>query len=104
MKDKVNVHISIGNSDDRLSQHEWSNFIRDVKTAITSSLAYVHGEWYSSLTSQWQNACWALEFNCDTLGSTDLIIVFRHNLSDIARRYEQKSIAWLEGETEFIEP
>jgi hypothetical protein len=56
----------------------------------------MHGVWYSLPTSAYTNACWSFdvaEVNIDLL---------RGALAMRARQYDQDSIAWLSGETEFI--
>lgn len=57
----VNCLIQIGNSDDRLSQGEWSRFIAEMRDLFRPSGFQVHGEWFSGPDQPWQNANWTVE-------------------------------------------
>lgn len=94
------VYISIGNSDDKLSQREWANFLGSAWQLInTEKGAHVHGEWHSSPTSAYQNACWCVELSDGvTVGR------LRAGLRHLAREYRQDSIAWAVASTEFLPP
>lgn len=90
------IIISIGNSDNKLSQEEWANFVAEVNLAITD---YQDGRYFfggSSNWERWQNACWWVE--CQDENSHML----KGRLTAIRRKYSQDSIAWLSGEVEFI--
>lgn len=96
------VYISIGNSDDKLTQKQWSIFCIAVDLILRST-THIHGEWYSRSSSQYQNACWCVEFDphaqviahedADTLETQDYLV---RRLRQLARRFEQNSIAWAE--------
>ena len=92
------VYVSIGNSDDKLSQQEWSRFYGSVSVELSSAARSVHGQWQSLPSSPFQNACWCIEVsNSDAAGLKAL-------LAEIAKEFEQDSIAWAEAPvTEFIE-
>lgn len=68
---RVNAYISIGNSDDKLSQQEWSRFIEVTRDFLTGNRGnhlggqvwQIHGEWYSRPDHPWQNANWCVEIN-----------------------------------------
>lgn len=97
------VYISIGNSDDKLSQNQWSAFCINVDAALNLAIRYagatVHGRWHSLPNEQWQNACWCIEF-VDGNGS---INEYRSELRRLAGVFGQDSIAWAEVErTEFL--
>lgn len=92
------VYISIGNSDDKLTQAEWAEFYAATNFAIRDDAHVVHGQWLSGPVSPWQNACWCVEVpdrNAFRL---------RQRLADLAHTYRQGSIAWAEATTEFIGP
>lgn len=92
----ITVYISIGNSDDKLSQAEWAAYYRDVNLAIRNWIGDVHGQWVSEPASAWQNACWCVEVGEGRDGLRDA-------LADLARKYRQDSIAWAEAPvTEFL--
>ena len=94
------VYVSIGNSDDKLTQREWHDFTESVD-ALLSSATHTHGVWFSSPHSRWQNACWCVEFEDDY---PDVIAWARKRLGELAAEYRQDSIAWAVAQTEFIGP
>lgn len=93
------VYISIGNSDDKLSQERWAAFVQDVHDAVNDWSAAIHGAWHSEARSPYQNACWCAEFvgaDAEPLKVT---------LASYARDYGQDSIAWaVAPSTEFLSP
>jgi hypothetical protein len=90
------VHVSIGNSDDKLSQREWSEFARYFDITMRMHCEKIHGEWYSLPNSPWQNACLVGEIHSDRMES------LRSELSALRETYGQDAVAWLAGTTEFI--
>lgn len=92
------IHVAIGNSDDRLTQAQWSAFVADVDQTIRFWATTVHGYWHSLPDAEWQNAAWAFEI--EGVGREDL----RKELADAARHHHQESIAWNESTTYFITP
>lgn len=97
------VYISIGNSDDKLTQREWFEFYRDVDnavrfTSVKLGTPVVHGAWTSLPIVPWQNACWCVEL---TPGLSERL---RRVLPFMAHEYRQDSIAWAEATTEFLTP
>jgi len=89
------VHISIGNSDGRLTTVEWADYYHDTDEFIRSQALQVYGAWHSLPAVPWLNACWAIQ-------ADEFDDLLRVGLAELARKYGQDSIAWLEGETEFI--
>lgn len=92
------IYVSIGNSDDKLSQEEWSFFQKDVDDLIQDFSIAVFGSWVSLPRDPWQNACWAFECKPDEKAQ------LRIELFALAATFKQDSIAWCEGPTEFIMP
>jgi hypothetical protein len=99
------VYISIGNSDDKLTQAEWSSYVQDVDRLFESAVRYegarVHGRWHSLPHEPWQNACWCAEWHEDLAPE---LAALKRMLAIAARDYGQDSIAWAEATTTFIEP
>lgn len=93
----INVYLSIGNSDDKLSQLEWAKFITRIRADIVNHASQLHGAWFSAPDSTWQNACWCLEFasEADMKRAREAAITIR-------RQYRQDSVAWAVAEPEFI--
>lgn len=97
----ITVYISIGNSDDYLSQERWAEFVGVLHTLTDpyADDAWVmarHGEWFSDPWSPWQNACWCVELDEDAAPA------LKAELGRVARRYQQESIAWAEASTTFL--
>jgi hypothetical protein len=94
----VTIHVAIGNSDNRLTQQEWSSYFHEVDLLVRSAAPHIHGTWLSASESPYQNACWGFE-----LSETGW---YRRRVQDalreIAGRYGQDSVAWNESETEFL--
>lgn len=95
----MNVVVSIGNTDSKLSQLQWANFVADVESEVQRQCERIHGRWFSTPVGPYQNAAWC--FDLYRPGSS---IDLKNALSELARRYDQDSIAWLAGTTEFISP
>jgi hypothetical protein len=92
----MSVYISIGNSDDKLSQSTWAHFVSDVDGLINGYATMKHGKWFSAADAPWQNACWCIEV------SGEAKALLRTALANTAGAFEQDSIAWAEAETEFL--
>jgi hypothetical protein len=93
------VYISIGNSDNKLTQSQWHTYIDDVRHSVNTYAKKVHGEWFSLPDSAYQNACWCVEIRRGTPVSE-----LRNELIEHAFYYLQDSIAWAVAETEFLQP
>lgn len=89
------VYISIGNSDDKLSQRLWCEFVNAVEEELVG--LKMHGAWFSRPDAAWQNACWLVEIPEGTWRP-----YLRERLRTLAGEYNQDSIAWSEAETEFL--
>lgn len=93
------VYISIGNSDDKLKQSEWSDFCNDTNDAVEVFGFQTHGVWFSTPAGPWQNACWCFEIRSDKIPG------MKRHLSAIARTYSQDWISWVQSpDTETIHP
>jgi len=91
------VYLSIGNSDDKLTQREWSAFTLDVASQVAGYADTIHGTWFSSSSAPWQNACWCLEFS-----DPEKCQAAREAVTQVRKAYRQESAAWAIAETEFI--
>jgi hypothetical protein len=83
------VYISIGNSDDKLTQQEWSRFWVDVAGQVVSMAKETHGAWFSNPVGGYQNACWCVEFSTDETEAAA-----RTEAAALSDKYGQDSIAW----------
>lgn len=92
------VYVSIGNSDDKLSQADWSDFYWHTDEKIRATTTKIHGAWQSVTSARWQNACWCIDVE---LPATRAYL--KHQLKTLGIKYHQDSIAWAEVlETEFL--
>jgi hypothetical protein len=89
------IVIQIGNSDDKLTQKEWSYFVTRVSNTLDTLGAEVHFSGGSAAIAPWQNYCWVVGMS----SADDL----RRRLANMAKTYNQDSIALTIGDTEFIE-
>lgn len=89
------TYISIGNSNNKLSQQEWCTFIGQVRNGV-STCGDVLGEWFSLGDAPWQNACWAVRVRDKT--------VLQAGLRHAAQLFRQDSISWVEGRAELLGP
>lgn len=94
----ITVYVSIGNSDNTLTQREYSGFVDAVRAVVASYADRVHGQWFSASASPYQNACWCFEID------ETKIDALKHNLRCLARDFRQGSIAWATAQTEFLTP
>jgi hypothetical protein len=92
----VIVYISIGNSDDKLSQKEWHEYVNAINGYILF-WGEVHGAWFSAPDSPFQNACWCMEFD-----NEDDMHKAKSQVTMVRKHYRQDSAAWALAETEFI--
>lgn len=92
------VYISIGNSDDKLTQLEWSRFVIEMLSRVVSVAEHRHGQWFSLPHTPWQNACWCLEF-----ATAEQVAEAREAATEIRKKYRQDSVAWAQvPRTEFL--
>src|SRR5690348_9382101 len=97
----ITVYVSIGNSDDKLTQGRWADFVREVWHVLMNRSVKVHGAWFSAPDSPYQNACWCVEFLSGTSFDPNYKLA-QGNLAKLAHVYGQDSIAWAVATTEFI--
>lgn len=89
------VYISIGNSDDKLSQYDWSRFVGQVRNCLDGLPK--HGEWFSLPDSGYQNGCFCVDVPDEE--KSDIQGMLRR----LAGTFRQDSIAWAEvPHTEFL--
>jgi hypothetical protein len=98
VSDLITVYVSIGNSDDKLTQKQWSCFWELVASAVREDSEQVYGDWMSAPVSPCQNACIAFCIE------RHLVSVLKAELRSLAALYGQDSIAWAEAGTEFLKP
>lgn len=90
------VVIQLGNSDNKLSQIGWSQFVFEAKLVIERNVQEFHFFGGSSFDSPWQNACWV----CEVLEGFKPQL--ESQLTECRKAYRQDSVAITYGETRFI--
>lgn len=90
------VVIQIGNSDDKLSQAEWSEFVSYVRDAVGQYSEQIHFDGGSKIDAPWQNVCFVSE-----VSPSNQVRLLDH-LRRIRAEYRQESVAVTVGETEFV--
>jgi hypothetical protein len=91
------VTVLIGNTDDKLSQIKWSDFCKKLLQSAKSygTIQFSGGP---PTDTVWQNFCVVGEFP-DTNRYH-----FRMKCEELCAEYQQYSIVWIEGQTEFVLP
>ena len=92
----VTVYISIGNSDDRLTQRRWAEFHWNIHSELEGR-GQLHGEWASDPVAEFQNACWCITFPDGRIAG-----LVRTLVACIARQFGQEAVAWAVAETDFV--
>jgi hypothetical protein len=91
------VTLVIGNSDDQLSQKDWSAFFHEIDGWLRDDGAEeIHFSASSAGASPWQNACWVF-----TVNETELDGVLGE-IRWIRTKWRQDSAAVVVGETLFL--
>lgn len=92
------ITLQIGNSDDKLTQVQWSEFVERIRRLIWnySANGFPHFDGGAPNDQRWQNYCWVFELEEMYFAEV------RAHLTSIRKNFKQDSIAWIEGETEFI--
>jgi hypothetical protein len=90
------ITIQVGNTDNKLTQQEWSEFVKSVDVQMGQHPVHFRGG--SSPDAPWQNYCWVIGVTAKFFRPED----FRNILRHLAKKYKQDSIAYTTGETEFL--
>jgi len=93
----LTITLQIGNSDDKLTQREWSSFVIEVSAIVEGNASHTHFFGAPSNWFVWQNVAWVIQFDDDAVKE-----IFKKKLIGIRKKYRQDSVAWTEGETVFI--
>lgn len=93
----MTYYVSIGNSDDKLSQVKWAQFQASVLCTVQIYANKIHGVWYSLPVTPFQNMC--IAFECHEPERLESV---KAHLRILAGQYQQESIAFAKAETEFI--
>ncbi len=93
----VTVYVSIGNSDDKLTQVEWAGFVAEVKDLVAEHAGQVYGQWFSVPDGPYQNMVCAFELDVREVDGV------KAELVALRGAYRQDSVAWVQTPgTEFL--
>lgn len=92
----TDVYISVGNSDDKLSQGRWAALVGEIDTFLLPF--EIKGRWFSPPDTPYQNACW-----CVAAPTADLSI-WRAMFRLIATAYDQDEIVFAVARVEMLTP
>ena len=92
------VTIQIGNTDNKLTQQDWSKFVSAVDDVVHRHAKTTHFSGGSAANAPWQNYCWV----CQITSLNDAISLSL-KLRDVATEFHQDSIALTKGDTILIE-
>jgi hypothetical protein len=91
----ITVTIQIGNSDNKLAQSRWAEFIQQMEyeIAVRGSIQFCGG---SHAAAPWQNFCWVV--NCPNVNFEGL----KAAVKAVREKYNQDSAAFTPGDTSFV--
>jgi hypothetical protein len=88
------VSIQAGNSDNKLTQWEWSNFVTEISNLLNHHETARHFFGGSPTWAGWQNVC----FVCEIVELEPLC----EQLATLRAKYQQDSVCVLAGEARFV--
>lgn len=88
--------IQIGNSDNKLTQQEWSEYVDAVHAATTVDGIETHFFASSEGSKPWQNACWVV-----AIREKEVDAMMRA-VTKIRKQYKQESVAVVLGDVRMI--
>ena len=92
----MTVTIQVGNSDNKLSQQTWSEFVTELREEIAAAAKTTHFFGGSATYEKWQNVCWVIEISEATLP------ILQAEITQIRLRFHQDAVAITSGHTEFL--
>lgn len=90
------IAVQIGNSDDKLTQKEWADFVAHTDSSIRAWALELYFHGVSDGAARWQNAAWI--FSC----ANKNIPTIKEDLRMFCQAFRQDSIAWSILKTEFL--
>ena len=91
--------VQIGNSDNKLTQKEWSDYVHELSKSLEYIGATIHFAGGSVNWSPWQNYCVVF---CIENNITERFATFLNFMEPMKKKYRQDSIAVTEGITELL--
>ena len=88
--------VSIGNTDNKLTQQEWSKFVEEMGEFIRQTADHIHFDGAPPNSAPWQNFAWLVEFHNGVYNS------FLPGITTIRERYKQDSAFVMFGKGMFV--
>ena len=88
------VTVSIGNSDNKLTQKEWNQFVVEMDAALHVE-GKIHFFGASPNYEPWQNVAWILETDSNLISVEEVVRIIR-------KRNKQDSAFFLHGLADFV--
>jgi hypothetical protein len=90
------ITIIAGNSDNKLTQVEWSQFLRHLGSVIGHRASQFEFTGGPDTASPFQNFAWVIRI------MDDEAVRLREDIKAIRTHFRQDAVAWIEGTTQFI--
>lgn len=90
------ISVQAGNSDNKLTQQKWSEFVASLNQCIEGYQTARHFFGGSITWAEWQNVCWVVEIEEEDIEP------LKRRLARIRAVYSQDSVCVLAGVPEFV--
>lgn len=97
MPETICVFVTIGNTDNKLSQLDWAEFCGKTDEVVREHALQMWGEFYALSNAPWQNACWSFDIDIQDVEAAQA------DLRALAADFEQDSILWSKAENTFLD-
>ena len=88
--------VLLGNSDDKLTQKQWAEFVENTLHWIKKFCTEIYFSGGSPANTPWQN--YSIVFSIEE----NKVVWVKDNLIELRKKYNQDSIAWIEGDIKLI--
>ncbi len=92
----MTVVVLIGNSDNKLTQQQYSSFCRQMHDLIIGHAAGLHFSGGSAWADKYQNACWVSDIEDSQL------VELEAGITSLREKFRQDSVAVIVGSTQFV--
>ncbi len=92
----LQVSILIGNTDNKLAQHRWAEFVAETQSHIERFATKIYFFGGPPNYESQQNACWVIDVGEERLDA------LKGDLRRTRSRFDQDSVALLVSHTEFV--
>lgn len=101
------VYATIGNSDDKLGQAQWSRFAAEFIETIRIQADQIHGVWWAGPDTPYQNCCVGFSIKDEVIPAADgvpaedrgksRLRLLQESLTKLRELYGQEAVAWVQG-------